>query len=189
MTWASLSGRRLPGIASCDVGQLCPCEKHQPRRMLNLLDRFEEASPPPPPLLACSFSPGCLYGATTYIEAFTFAVVTHMTIGGWRWCWYVLAAVVGGAGAGVCGLCNVGGDGRCWFGAVCGMLFAAWAGGWQDRIWGLEAPSAFLCARAVSGRLLCGLAAAAGAAARVAPPPVLSCLLSRMLLLTGGCVV
>jgi hypothetical protein len=32
-------------------------------------------------LTLCRFYPGCLYGATTYIEAFTFAVVTHMTIG------------------------------------------------------------------------------------------------------------
>ena len=27
------------------------------------------------------FYPGCLYGATTYVEAFTFSIVTHMTIG------------------------------------------------------------------------------------------------------------
>ena len=29
----------------------------------------------------CRFYPGCLYGATTYVEAFTFSIVTQMTIG------------------------------------------------------------------------------------------------------------
>jgi hypothetical protein len=41
--------------------------------------------------LIVRFYPGCLYGATTYVEAFTFSIVTHMTIGygntGPQQCW------------------------------------------------------------------------------------------------------
>ncbi|EFN59959.1 hypothetical protein CHLNCDRAFT_133057 [Chlorella variabilis] len=41
--------------------------------------------------LIVRFYPGCLYGATTYVEAFVFSVVTHMTIGygntGPQSCW------------------------------------------------------------------------------------------------------
>lgn len=35
----------------------------------------------PIPRLDCSFYPGCVYGATTYVECFTFAIITQMTIG------------------------------------------------------------------------------------------------------------
>lgn len=33
------------------------------------------------PFRPCRYYPGCLYGASSYVEAFTFTIVTHMTIG------------------------------------------------------------------------------------------------------------
>lgn len=43
--------------------------------------------------LIVRFYPGCVYGATTYVESFTFAIVTQMTIG-------ARGARVGGVGMG-----------------------------------------------------------------------------------------
>lgn len=38
---------------------------------------------PPRPLARRRFYPGCIYGATTYVEAWLFGVITMTTIGRW----------------------------------------------------------------------------------------------------------
>lgn len=94
--------------------------------------------------LIVRFYPGCVYGATTYVESFTFAIVTQMTIG-------ARGARVGGVGMGEgwggVGGCRgghgrysanrvwwcacVGGSAFCWplwarHAAACPAWYAAW---------------------------------------------------------------